>query len=204
MIPKFFHRILLPDGSYTPGTVNHGPDGGDWPTIRFGLPNDLKGKSVIDIGCYDGFFSFEAEKRGGVVTSTDIIKRESFDWVKNALQSKAEHSLLNIQHIIDLYRKFDVVLCYGVLYHLKSPLLAMENLSFLTKNNGICLIETAISSTSMDVSLEYRPNFENDPTNYFYPTSGWIHSAAKEVGFRSSECIFVLQNGSRATYRLTK
>lgn len=203
MMPNFFHRILLPDGSYTPGTVNHGPDGGDWPTTRFGLPNDLKGKSVIDIGCYDGFFSFEAERRGGVVTSTDVIKRESFDWVKNELQSKVEFRLLNIQEDY-LIGRFDLVLCYGVLYHLKSPLLALEKLSFLTKNKGICLIETAICNTSMDANLEYRPNFENDPTNYFYPTSGWIYSAAKEVGFRSSECIFVLQNGSRATYKLTR
>lgn len=61
---KFWHRIQLSDGSWTNGLVDHGPNGGDWPTKRFGLPESCDGMSVLDIGAYDGFFSFEAEKRG--------------------------------------------------------------------------------------------------------------------------------------------
>ena len=61
---SWWHRIQMPDGSYTPGLVVHGSDGGDWPTTRFGMPEDLTGKTVMDVGAWDGFFSFEAEKRG--------------------------------------------------------------------------------------------------------------------------------------------
>ena len=34
----------------TPGLVDHGPVGGDWPSTRFGLPDDLTGKIVLDKG----------------------------------------------------------------------------------------------------------------------------------------------------------
>ena len=49
---------------YTPGEVRHGPDGGDWPTTRFGLPADLTGKPCWTSARGTAFFSFEAERRG--------------------------------------------------------------------------------------------------------------------------------------------
>ena len=30
----------------------------------FGLPDDMTGLRVLDVGCAEGFFSFEAERRG--------------------------------------------------------------------------------------------------------------------------------------------
>src|SRR5450756_120040 len=73
----WWHRIPvgLVEGKifYTPGEVMHGPDGSDYATKRFGLPPDLTGKTVLDIGAWDGYFSFEAEKRSAdVVVAADI------------------------------------------------------------------------------------------------------------------------------------
>ena len=53
---KFWHDIQLPDGSWTNGQAQHGPRNGSWPDTRYGLPRDLGGKHVLDIGAYDGFF----------------------------------------------------------------------------------------------------------------------------------------------------
>ena len=36
------------------------------------IPENLTGKRVLDIGAYDGFFSFEFERRGAEVQSIDI------------------------------------------------------------------------------------------------------------------------------------
>src|ERR1700722_16670706 len=74
---KWWHRIPvgLAEGRlfYTPGEVKHGPDGSDYATTRFGLPRDLNGKTVLDIGAWDGYFSFEAEKRGAqLVVASDM------------------------------------------------------------------------------------------------------------------------------------
>lgn len=208
---QFWHRIKLPDGTYTPGICNHGPDGGDWPTTRFGLPEDLTGKSVLDIGCWDGFFSFECEKRGAkFVTASDYNNdpgRENFLNIKKILNSKIEYTYLNIEdkypyQIMIGPGTFDLVMCFGVLYHLKSPLVAMENLFKILSSDGVLLLETAISNKNEVPLLEYKPGFENDPTNYFYPNHLWINKSALQIGFSSIKLLYEKHN--RATYILTK
>ncbi len=206
---KWWHRILMPDGTYTDGVVWHGPDGGDWPTQRFGIPEDLTGKRVIDIGAWDGFFSFEAEKRGAdFVLATDCTQAAGgnpsgtagFEYARGARASKVAFKRLNIERMQHEYT-YDLVMCFGVLYHLKSPLLAMENLANLTTEGGTCLIETAISYQPGSL-LEYKPGHDNDPTNYFYPTVNWVHDAAREAGFTKSATI--CHKEGRATFRLEK
>ncbi len=194
------HRILMPDGTYTPGVLKHGPDGGDWPDARFGLPKDLTGKTVLDIGTYDGFFAFLAEKRGGIVTAADIAEQPGFTYARKALNSEVHWMKLNLDREASGYR-FHVVLCYGVLYHLKSPLSAMEHLFRSTMPGGLCLIETAITTINDVPMLEYRPGVDNDPTNYFVPNEKWVTLAAKEVGFKSCELIYT-DGYARSTFKL--
>jgi tRNA (mo5U34)-methyltransferase len=55
--PFWYHRIELPDGIVTPG----------WSPLdaaRYGVPADLTGKRILDIGAWDGYWTFEALKRG--------------------------------------------------------------------------------------------------------------------------------------------
>lgn len=204
MIDKidWWHRIRMPNGEYTPGKVKHGEDGGNWPTERFGMPEDLKGKVVLDIGCWDGFFSFEAEGRGAdFVMAIDAARQtEGFKFAKDMLKSKVEWSNHDIQNIWE-GRGADVVLCYGVLYHVKSPLIVMENLFGLTNCGGVCLVETAISH-HLDAVLEYRPHYGGDVNNFFYPNVKWMELAAKEVGFKNCEKIWA--DHHRATFRMNK
>ena len=42
------------------------------------IPNDLTGKKVLDIGAWDGYFSFEFERRGAKVLATDLWSEEAF------------------------------------------------------------------------------------------------------------------------------
>ena len=56
----WFHKIELFPGYFSPGWSD--PVEGKLP--YFGLPEDLSGMRVLDIGCAEGFFSFEAERRG--------------------------------------------------------------------------------------------------------------------------------------------
>lgn len=209
---RWWHRINLPGHGYTEGKVLHGPDGGDWPTTRFGMPDDLTGTSVLDIGAWDGFFSFEAERRGAEqVTASDCSSdaggnpsgTAGFFYAKKCLDSKVKLRYLNIEKVRVRGPGFDLVLCYGVLYHLKSPLIAMENLSNLTADGGICLLETAIGLPHTGIPLlEYRPNHEGDPTNYFYPNTVWVLQSALQVGFKKAEVVY--NDYTRATFRLSK
>lgn len=204
----WWHRILLPTG-YTEGQCYHGPDGGNWPTTRFGMPQDLTGKLVLDVGAWDGFFSFEAEKRGALrILATDCAYEEGgtwagtkgFEYAHKELNSKVKWKKLNIETDITI-NTFDLVMCYGVLYHVKSPLKVLEHLCQCTVKNGICLIETAICKDNKAI-LEYRPYHEGDPTNYFYPSESWIEKAAIQVGF--TKCHKIYGDSNRATFRLEK
>lgn len=54
---QWYHRIELPDGTVTPGWAPINAD-------RYCIPDDLTGKRVLDIGAWDGYWTWEALKRG--------------------------------------------------------------------------------------------------------------------------------------------
>jgi len=90
-IPYWYHKIELPDGIVTPG----------WAPIdaaKYGIPDDLTGKRVLDIGAWDGHWTWEALKRGakevvaiddfsdnlGSLTPEQRPKWETFDLCREA------------------------------------------------------------------------------------------------------------------------
>jgi tRNA (mo5U34)-methyltransferase len=113
---------------------------------------DFGGKKVLDIGCWDGLWSFEAGKRGAAeIYATDLITHRShqmptFELAHQALGSKAKYfprlSVYDIETLgID---DFDVVLFAGVYYHLKDPLRALTGLRRVMKEGAIILVEGAV------------------------------------------------------------
>jgi tRNA (mo5U34)-methyltransferase len=92
---------------------------------------DFRGKSVLDIGCWDGYWSFYAERRG----ATEVVALDDFtqNWstpagiylAKELLESKIE--IIPDWSVYDLGkfgRRFDVILYLGVYYHLWDPFYA--------------------------------------------------------------------------------
>jgi tRNA (mo5U34)-methyltransferase len=156
--PYWFQRIEVLPGIFSPGW-------GD-PVVEklpyFGLPEDLTNKRVLDIGCAEGFFSFEAERRGareviGIDSFPDSVRR--FNITKAARQSNATAFLMNVY---DLEPKrlgtFDVVLFYGVFYHLKHPQYALERIRSVC--TGDILFQTHICE---------EPALKGTPWARFYP-----------------------------------
>src|SRR5215208_963370 len=72
------HGIVTPGGDPTPARV---------PELQ--IPPDLTGLSVLDIGAWDGFFSFEAERRG----ATRVLATDSFCWGQGGWGTKAGFEL---------------------------------------------------------------------------------------------------------------
>ena len=207
---KFWHRTKL--GNYiTNGLVVHGPDDGSYMYTRFGLPKDLTGKTVLDIGTWDGMFAFETEKCGAKsVKGIDIYQYEQYDlgqftgnkgfeFCKKVLESKVEFER---KSFMDVTEQYDVILFYGVLYHLTDPLLGIKKLAEITKET--CIIETAIvnpaqcTNIAKEPVLYYSPGFDSDPTNAFYPNSAFMEKAFKWYGFKTVEEIY--NDSYRATY----
>lgn len=124
---KWFHRIDLGNGIITPG-VDESPA----KLKKLGLPEDLHGKTVLDIGAWDGFFSFETERRGAKrVLATDYFcwggegcgTKAGFELARKALNSNVEDMEIDVLELSpEKVGQFDLVLCLGVLYHMKHPL----------------------------------------------------------------------------------
>jgi tRNA (mo5U34)-methyltransferase len=95
---------------------------------KFPIPDDLRGKRVLDIGAWDGWFSFEMERRGAAVVAMDNAEHHRFREAKKLLGSSVEYVSADICRVTPRdIGHFDFVLFFGVLYHLKHPLLALEN-----------------------------------------------------------------------------
>lgn len=64
----WYHTIDLGDGVTTEGFFDHRGVLG-----KYGIPKDLNGNSVLDVGASSGYFSFEFERRGArKVLATDV------------------------------------------------------------------------------------------------------------------------------------
>lgn len=107
---------------------------GDYPRIKWrafahALPEDLSGRSVLDIGCNAGFYSFEMRRRGaarvvGIDEDETYLAQARF--AAEVQGADIEFRRLSVYDVARLGERFDVVLFMGVLYHLRHPLLALD------------------------------------------------------------------------------
>lgn len=152
---KWFHSIDLGNGVKTEGSDNN---------REFCLNQldiiDFKGKSVLDIGCRDGFYSFKAEERGSkeVIGIDTCLSEGAIEFLIPFFDSKVqmyEQNFYTYQKSHD--KTFDVVFFLGCLYHSKYPFLALKRLSELTKDGGFLLIESAMYIDDNAIPLLYCP-----------------------------------------------
>ncbi len=132
----WYHSMELPDGSILDGVLSL-----ELLKERLAampIPADLTGKRALDIGAWDGWYSFELERRGASVTAVDCVEVENFLVARNRLRSQVDYKELDVLEILPKnVGYFDVVLFLGVLYHLKHPLLALERVCELTRELAI-------------------------------------------------------------------
>ena len=158
----WYHSFEWPDGTVTQGVQSMEHQRERWRI--FGLPGDLSGKRVLDIGAWDGWFSFEAERRGARVTAVDCIELPTFLEAHRRLNSAVDYRILDIYDLPAAgLGKFDYVFFLGVLYHVKHPLLALEIVCALTE-------ETAFVDSFVTDGDSWREHADELPTLEFYET----------------------------------
>lgn len=190
---NWYHQIDLGDGIVTPG-VDDSPSR----MAPLDLPRDLSGRSVLDIGAWDGFFSFEAERRGASrVLATDSYcwsgegwgTKEGFLTASRILGSRADDLEIDVMDLSpDRIGTFDLVLFVGVLYHMRHPLLALERVASVTGDQLIFDSHTAMIEERDPVMLFYPGSeLNNDPTNWWGPNPPAVEAMLRDVGFRRTE-----------------
>ena len=142
---RWWHEIELAPGIITPGEDSNRMK---LPILdAIGLPRDLHGQRVLDVGCSDGFFSFEMEKRGANVTAVDFVPEgyTGFSIAKRILGSSVEYRMDNVYNLSpERYGEFDVVLFIGVLYHLRNPLSGLDAIRSVMKDGAQLFVGTTM------------------------------------------------------------
>jgi tRNA (mo5U34)-methyltransferase len=184
-----YHSIELPDGSVLPGlqSIDHLR----WRFGLFGLPEDLRGKRVLDIGAWDGWFSFECERRGAEVVATDCVALDTFLEARELLGSRVEYLALDVGQLsAQRLGRFDIVLFLGVLYHLRHPLLGLEKVVELCTD--IALIESFViesEARAVPAVLEFyeRGELGGQIDNWCGPSPEALLAMCRSAGFAQSE-----------------
>jgi tRNA (mo5U34)-methyltransferase len=203
---KWFHNIDLHG-------VQTAPDHflGDYPNVKFqsfadAIPKDLTGKTVLDIGCNAGFYSFEMKRRGASrVLGIDSDERylEQGRYAAKILGADVEFRNMSVYDVGSLGEKFDVVIFMGVFYHLRHPLLALDIL-YDTVAKDMLIFQSMQRGSDQAEPLESdydfwnkevfeRPDFplmyfiedrySNDPTNWWIPNRAGMEGMLRSAGF---------------------
>jgi tRNA (mo5U34)-methyltransferase len=184
-----YHTIELPDGSALPGlqTTEHLR----WRLSLFGLPEDLSGKRVLDIGAWDGWFSFECERRGAHVVAVDCVALNTFLEAKELLNSRVEYLTLDVAELSAArLGHFDIVLFFGVLYHLRHPLLGLEKVVELCTD--LALIESYViepEARTIPAVIEFyeRTELGGQIDNWCGPSPEGLLAMCRSAGFATAE-----------------
>lgn len=179
---KWYHSMDLGNG-----IVTHGSDRTQAKLERLALPASLEGKSVLDVGAWDGFFSFEAERRGASrVVASDWYcwggaknRKAGFLHAREALGSQVEDVDIDVLDLTPArLGTFDVVLFLGVLYHMRHPLLALERVASVTRE--MLIIETEVAHL---LTLRPAVRYYLEGDDWCAPNLKAVRAMLADVGF---------------------
>jgi tRNA (mo5U34)-methyltransferase len=175
-----------------------------WKHIAKAFPEDLRGASVLDIGCNGGFYCIELKKRGaGRVLGVDVDERylNQARFAAETLELDIEFQKRSVYQVDEIEGQFDYVLFLGVFYHLRYPLYALDKI--IKKVSGKLFFQSMIrgSEQEREWKEDYQfwdmhpfkdPDFPcmyfiensyaNDPTNWWIPNRGAVEGMLRSSG----------------------
>jgi tRNA (mo5U34)-methyltransferase len=187
---KWFHRIDLGNGIITQAERDTFAK-----IAALHIPQNLTGKTVLDVGAWDGAFAFECERRGArSVLATDHWAWQNggdagFELARDILQSRVERQTICVEDLSpETVGTFDLVLFLGVLYHAQDPMRYLRNIFSVCRE--LAIVETHIDAQDYPrPAAVYYPGdtLAGDPTNFWGPNPACVVAMLKDVGFSRVE-----------------
>ncbi len=189
---------------------------GDYPSVKWqslaeALPQDLAGKSVLDIGCNAGFYSIELKRRnaGRVLgVDTEELYLTQARLVRDELGLEIEYQRCSAYDVPLLPGQFDIVLFMGLFYHLRYPMYALDRIVQKIKPGGLLVFQTlfrphAVVKSRQPVQEDYafwaegpfsdpgfpqlrffENSFAGDRTNWWIPNCQAVEAMLRSAGLR--------------------
>jgi tRNA (mo5U34)-methyltransferase len=188
----WYHSLELPNGEVIQGTQSL--DRLERRLSKLPIPQDLRGKRVLDIGAWDGWFSFAMERRGAEVLAVDCVEIENFRYARRKLGSRVDYQIMDVFEITpERVGRFDIVLCLGVIYHLKHPLLAIERVCDLTTD--LAIVESFVADENLThVEYPWMEFYESDELggqadNWSGPNVECLLAFCRTAGFARAQLL---------------
>ncbi len=225
----WFHNMDLGGGVWTaPGHFL-----GDYPGVKFRgfahvLPEDLGGKTVLDIGCNGGFYAIEMKRRGaarvlGIDFDDDYLAQARFA-AETLGHRDIEFRRMSVYDVGSLGEQFDLVVFMGVLYHLRHPLLALD-LVYENVAKDLMLFQSLqrgsdeIAPVAPDYAFWDAGHFDapgypkmhfiehdyaGDPTNWWAPnracSAAMLRSSGFDIVANPEPEVFLCRRGTRGAF----
>jgi tRNA (mo5U34)-methyltransferase len=198
-----------------------------WKGFEHVLPDDLQGRSVLEIGCNAGFYAIEMKRRGaGEVVAIDHDARylAQARLAAREFEQEIDFRTMSVYEIAQLRRRFDLVLFMGVFYHLRHPLLALDLIHEHVADDLLLFQSLSRGSGSAEPVAEDQPisewdvfdrydfpklhfienRYAGDPTNWFIPNTAAMESMLRSSGFtleaRPEREVYLCRKTRRPTF----
>jgi tRNA (mo5U34)-methyltransferase len=176
-----------------------------WAVVEPAFPEDMRGRTVLDIGCNAGFYSLQLHRRGARVTGIDHNPRylEQARFAAEVLGADIEYRQMEVYDVHTLGRQFDYVLFLGVLYHLRHPLYALEKVASIVREKLVFQSMLRGSMETMEVPRDLpiqeqeifgdprfpamyfiEGSYAGDATNWWIPNRAGMEAMLRAVGLR--------------------
>jgi len=216
---NWHHRVNLGDGKFTTDNQSAPNPQEKWKLLEPYVPEDLSGKTVLDLGCNSGYFSVQMKLRGAShVVSVDnedlALKQANFlaRWFDVELEFVKQEAHV---YCLTTDQQFDYVLFLGLFYHLKYPVLVLDRLAEMTKSR--LYFQSAVVGPKIS---EYTPkenysNEERDELNKMEdfpkllfietkfddsPGNWWLPNDSAIIGLLRNAQLNIIARPARAVY----
>jgi tRNA (mo5U34)-methyltransferase len=225
----WFHNLRLGSSAVVETAPDH-PLGdfpaNFWQFFKHAIPDDLRDRTVLDIGCNGGFYSFELKRRGAarvVGVDHDPVYLNQARFARDQLGLDVDFVLGDVYDIDRIVggEQFDFIVFMGVLYHLRHPLFALEKVAGLVRRR---LLFQSMERGSCDTA-EFAPDYPiaerdvffderfprmyfierayaGDHTNWWIPnptcTQAMLRSVGLQVVDRPCHEVYVCEPGAAA------
>ena len=188
-----YHSLELKDGTVIAGQI---PIAALKHRIEsFPIPEDLAGRRVLDVGAASGWNSFEMERRGAAVMAVDCVRFAEFDAVQRIDGSTVDYRILDVDELTpETCGFFDYTLFFGVLYHLRHPLLGLERICAITRETAFVesfVVDPLERSDACVMEFYETDELGGQVDNWFGPTTKCLLALCRAAGFARVQLEYV-------------